>query len=496
LTLFNIGKIGTLLISKRPKNLHSILLKHSRTSSKSFALDVLSSQLEWIGSAISSNENENNDNGESSNAPLASGKNCNNMHLLNIRCRKILNILKEMKTGINNKIKHEQQEEENEHEDYDRHERSEENVGFSPQEGAIGGGTTAYNTTNAIETKDPRVLELLRLLQINQLQKSILVRADILINECDHLLQTTSIQCERGLNGTNSNGIGNSVTNHRSGNGSSGSERIGDSGFGNRGGGGNGNNVTNTTIRILLSGIVAFLAIEASVVNETLPWGQARDNGWSYLIVCVLCWFVTAVVSIVLPSFKCCQKYCSGSTIGTSKSKGSRINIKVVPNLRINTTQLERQLLSSVNVLEDGLVVPRFAIGGGGSSGNGGHAGENSKRQRKGCRTVIFKEKAINLNWPSQSIWKGRSLIVKMVLLYDNNGGGNGNDGGDIATLTSLLIEMDAAPPNWPFKWLHELILSKFLARFEDLNIISLEDHHVCRQILRLSNTVGTGSGR
>ena len=34
------------------------------------------------------------------------------------------------------------------------------------------------------------------------------------------------------------------------------------------------------------------------------------------------------------------------------------------------------------------------------------------------------------------------------------------------------------------------------LARFEDLNIISLEDHHVCRQILRLSNTVGTGSGR
>jgi hypothetical protein len=81
--------------------------------------------------------------------------------------------------------------------------------------------------------------------------------------------------------------------------------------------------------------------------------------------------------------------------------------------------------------------------------------------------------------------------MVKMVLLYD---GGN-DSSGDVATLQSLHIEMDSAPPHWPFKWLHELILSKWLQRLEDLNVCSVEDHHVCRQVLRLNTTVGSGIG-
>jgi hypothetical protein len=67
--------------------------------------------------------------------------------------------------------------------------------------------------------------------------------------------------------------------------------------------------------------------------------------------------------------------------------------------------------------------------------------------------------------------------------------------GGDVATLRTLRVEVNEAPPKWPFKWLHELVLSKWLQRLEDLKVCTMEDHHVCRQVLRLDNTVGVGSG-
>ena len=482
-TLF-VGRKGTLLVSKRPEGLHPILLAHSRLSSKSTALDALASQIEWIQTAvvrIEQNEREveggsvggsgtggsGSSGCGSSNAPLASGVGCDDApHLASRLCRlnRILNCLL---SGMD-------------HED-DMNDRR------SPQT-----GTNEAVYRNDVNEDDARVRELRRILQITSLSRSIVSRAKCLLEECCHLRTITeSKSTSYGYRGSGELALQSITTSSSAA--SAAAAQNGTSSMLSM------SSASGVTSNILLSGFVAFMAIEAIVVNDTL---SLRER-WSYLLVCLGLWVLIVVVVLTLPTLSCWHRYCG------PKHQGPKINIHVVPQLRVKTTTLERTLLSEVDILEDALQLPRFVIGGasgfGGSDkssgaargaergGRGGHksAREFTRRQRKGCRTLVLREPAVRLGWPSNSQWKHRYLMVKMVLLYD---GGN-DSSGDVATLQSLHIEMDSAPPHWPFKWLHELILSKWLQRLEDLNVCSVEDHHVCRQVLRLNTTVGSGIG-
>ena len=512
-TLF-VGEWGTLLISKRPETLQSTLLEHSRIMSKTMALDSIGGQLQFLSNAISrmvkhreakivndGGEDDEYDGGHAGAPLLSSGEGSEDPVYLMSKLQSLGRCIEMMKDGLylNTESNHDEVEDEDHASKSISGGRStkpeEEGLNLMQHSATVYGTETddAQNTKkrryNQPSMKETTLHELHRVLQMSGTKRSLKQRIECMEKECLHLrtmllAMTTSMQNSGGASSAATDTASGSVKDFTSE-----------------------NNRSNKPARwsglvFLLSGVVAFMAVEASVVNNTLPWGSERET-WSFLGVCVGLWvFIVLMIFVVVPRCFCC----GGSRTG---EKGPTINIKVAPMLRVRTTILERTLLSKATVLADALHVPRFAIGG--SSSTGGNGSTFARRKRKGCRTVVMRESAVNLGWPSNFQWLSRYLTVKMVLVYDGGGGGVGGGvgggtrnvhknnsaavSGDIATIQSLDISIDSAPPHWPFKWLHELVLSKWLQRLEDLNVCSVEDHHVCRQVLRLDNTVGVGSG-
>ena len=529
-TLF-VGQRGTLLVSKRPEGMHSDLIEHSRIMSRDMALCALSSQVEWIGRCIlrlkfergggecggvSADRGSSTTLSSSARPPLSSGHGCDNSAHLAARLRDVLGCIDSLLCGMATSSSKSPQSgiasastvtdplEVELLEALGEKYRPETTgrMGGGGDEGKSsygivgGGGGDERSGSGGSGGDKARLLELRRVLQVSSARRAVQYRGRCLMKECQHLLkiaermeeeETRRSIISRG-GGESGGGIMNSTSGEQSnggGGGSGGGGSGGGSGGNNSGGGGFSTTSWGSSgSLVLLSGVVSLLVADATIINETLPWGSERDL-YSYLGLCLGLWCVFALMFVwLVPLWRrgkaCCCGCCNYSV------RGPRIHVHVAPFLRVRTTSLERSLLSKVDIVSDQLIVPRFAIGSGG--GSGGY----SKRERRGVRTIVFREPAVRLGWPSSVQWTSRTITSTMVLVYEGRMDGVG---GDVATLRTLSVEVDAAPPKWPFKWLHELVLSKWLQRLEELDVCTMEDHHVCRQVLRLNNTVGVGSG-
>jgi len=524
-TLF-VGKRGTLLISKRPEGMHSDLIEHSRIMSRDMALCALSSQVEWIGRCIlrlklergggdsvggvSAERGSSTTSSSSARPPLSSGHGCDDSAHLATRLRDVLGCIDSLLCGMSTSSSESPQSgivsasTVTDPLEVELLEALGEK--YRPETtGMMGGGGDEGKTSYGIvvgeggDERDGsggsggdkvRLLELRRVLQVSSARRAVQHRGRCLMKECQHLLKIAERMEEeetrRSIISRGGGESGGGIMNITSGEQSNGGGGFG----GGRGSGSSGGGGFSTTSwgssgsLVLLSGVVGLLVADATIINETLPWGSERDL-YSYLGLCFGLWCVFALMFVWLVPLwrrrKCCC--CGGRNYSV---RGPRIHVHVAPFLRVRTTSLERSLLSKVDIVSDQLIVPRFAIGSGGGSGS------YSKRERRGVRTIVFREPAVRLGWPSSVQWTSRTITSTMVLVYEGRMEGVG---GDVATLRTLSVEVDAAPPKWPFKWLHELVLSKWLQRLEELDVCTMEDHHVCRQVLRLNNTVGVGNG-
>ena len=137
--------------------------------------------------------------------------------------------------------------------------------------------------------------------------------------------------------------------------------------------------------------------------------------------------------------------------------------------MRVDVKALERKYLSAVSILEDSVRIPRIF--------NGGRPEDSQKRYGK--RTIRWREPALSLGWPQKNIWRRREITFSVEVAY------GGHD--SIATVESLQIHLSSAPRQWPFRWLHELILSKWLSKLQRLEIVDRETHALTRRVLRLN---------
>jgi hypothetical protein len=257
---------------------------------------------------------------------------------------------------------------------------------------------------------------------------------------------------------------------------------------------------------VLLSALVA-IALFDTIKDDTtqaLPWesgeeaaATAATDKWAWLGMNVGLWGAIVVLFLCVPlmlrklsrACTCCKLRCCCRTIAIAR--GPRIKISVAPVLRIDIAEFERQLLQTCTVMDDRLGMPRFALGGGQaavasavSSRIDIGSGNDSLRVRRGRRVVVFREPVSALGWPggASAQWRGRSIVTHAEIKYDGSQHGG-------AVLQNLRLEIENAPPSWPYRWLHELILIKWLDRLEEMGIATPEDVHVARRVLRLGSS-------
>ena len=267
-----------------------------------------------------------------------------------------------------------------------------------------------------------------------------------------------------------------------------------------------------TVCAALLSALVAFALFDTLKDQKTqaLPWEDktkgafiAESKKWTWLGLNIALWAAILVVFLVLPI--CLRKIasalrctCCGLFRGFSQLNGRLITINVSPVLRIDIAEFERQILKSSKVIDDTLRMPRYALNSGQPAVTsaissrlqysvikkaGIGSGDGSRRVRRGIRVVVFSEPvtALGLSDGMSSQWKGCVIVTRAEIRYDGSQHGG-------ATLQDLRIDIQNAPHNWPYRWLHELILIKWLDRLDTKGISTPEDLHVVRQVLRLGD--------
>ncbi len=554
-TLF-VGTRGTLLVAKRPQRFHGTLVEHARLRSRDAVLDALDAQLRFLGGCISrmtaggsglegdvhlvsagsgGESRADGGAGVAASTPLDAGPGSDSPAALLLRLRRVIICVELLqaslrRTASNTRVAtkgghvgghngggglsacpvdEDGVDSDTDDDEMDHHPESTSKscaaaaAAMENMEGRPIGRTTPFtrngrytsegSSNNRISVSDEvGIRELKRLLEMRSLRASLTHRAKCVAARAERLRVLLCENTAAGGGGSSGGGaplgtVGADVGGEIGGGGglSSASSVMADQWAGSRAGA-----VSSDTVIVLLGALVAFGLFDRVAVSGVLPWGQDVE-AWSWLGMNVGLWLVLSLVLLMIPRAcapvgrscaRCRKRACCDSSGGDGRAgRGPRVDVAVAPMLRVSTTLLERRLFCKCTVVDDNLEMSRFALGAGAADGAGAE-----RRMRRGRRTITLSEPAAQLGWPSAAQWRGRRLRSRMEIAYDGARP-------DQATILAVRLEIDAAPPRWPFKWLHELLLSKWLQRLEDLEICSAEDHHVARQALRL-NEAGFGS--
>ena len=189
----------------------------------------------------------------------------------------------------------------------------------------------------------------------------------------------------------------------------------------------------STHEKSLLLGILALL------VTLVLFWIMATLDTMHENLDPTYWAIIHACVCILVVSTIFAAEQCSASQ--RRRTKGHTFTMSITPNLALNMFALEEKVLQYNRILEDKLELPR------GSS--------NAVKTRRGVRHIRWREPAINVGGTRS--WRGVELDAQIVVRYHGSG----------ATLLSLTLNLPSKVGVLPFRWMHEMLLLKWIQRLE-----------------------------